>query len=117
MASVNITTQATPLRRHPTGHTASWPWFREFLRWEVAPYPGRVNTVARMTITATLVMIIVMTFHIPNPFLAAFFSLLLSRENLAATWSGAQMVVLGFVAATLYSLLGMMLFRGYKRKP
>jgi multidrug resistance protein MdtO len=112
MASANIATEAAPLRQ-PARRTVSWAWFREFIRWEVAPYPGRVNTVARMTITATLVMIIVMTFHIPNPFLAAFFSLLLARENLAVTWGGARLVVLGFSAAALYTLLGMMLFRGY----
>jgi multidrug resistance protein MdtO len=112
IASVDITTDAAPLRQQ-VRRTVSWAWFWEFIRWEVAPYPGRVNTVARMTITATLVMIVVMTFRIPNPFLAAFFSILLARENLAATWRGARMVVLGFAAAALYTLLGMILFRGY----
>jgi multidrug resistance protein MdtO len=66
-----------------------------------------------MTVTATLVMIIVETFRIPNAFLAAVFSILLARENLAATWRGGRIVVLGFVGASLYTLLGMMLFRGY----
>jgi multidrug resistance protein MdtO len=113
MASLNTATQATQLRLQRAGRTASWRWFREFIRWEVAPYPGRVNTVIRMTVTATLVMLIVVTFRVPNPFLAAFFSILLARENLAATWAGGRMVVLGFGAASLYILLGMMLFRGY----
>jgi multidrug resistance protein MdtO len=113
MASANIANQPTQLRYQRGGRTAAWGWFREFIRWEAAPYPGRVNTVIRMTITATLAMFVVVTFRIPNPFLAAFFSLLLARENLAATWRGGQMVVLGFGAATLYILLGMMLFRGF----
>jgi multidrug resistance protein MdtO len=108
-----MATQATPLGYRPISRAASWLWFREFIRWEVAPYPGRVNTVIRMTVAATLVMIVVVTFRIPNPFLAAFFSILLARENLAATWRGAQTIVLAFVAACLYTLLGMMLFRGY----
>jgi multidrug resistance protein MdtO len=108
-----MATRAAELRYGPTGRTASWLWFREFIRWEVAPYPGRVNTVVRMTVTATLVMIIVMTFRIPNAFLAALYSILLDRENLAATWRGGRMIVLAFVGATLYTLLGMMLFRGY----
>jgi multidrug resistance protein MdtO len=112
MASVHIATQATQLGRRPA-QSASWHWFREFIRWEVAPYPGRVNTVIRTTITATLVMMIVVTFRIPNPFLAAFFSLLMARENLAATWTGARLVVVGFAASALYILLGSMLFRGY----
>ncbi len=108
-----MATRATDLRYQPARRTAPWLWFREFIRWEVAPYPGRVNTVVRMTITATLVMLIVVTFRIPNAFLAALFSILLARENLSATWRGGRMIVLAFVGASLYTLLGMMLFRGY----
>jgi multidrug resistance protein MdtO len=108
-----MATRATQLRYPPARSTVSWPWFREFIRWEVAPYPGRVNTVIRMTIAATLVMIIIVTFRIPNAALAGVFSILLARENLAATWRGGQFIVLGFVLASLYTLLGMMLFRGY----
>ena len=108
-----MATRATDLRYQAARRTASWLWFREFIRWEVAPYPGRVNTVVRMTIAATLVMLIVVTFRIPNAFLAALFSILLARENLAATWRGGRMIVLAFVGASLYTLLGMMLFRGY----
>ena len=108
-----MATRATQLPHQPARRPVSWPWFREFIRWEVAPYPGRLNTVIRMTIAATLVMIIVVTFRIPNAALAGLFSILLARENLAATWRGGQMIVLGFVVASLYTLLGMMLFRGY----
>jgi multidrug resistance protein MdtO len=108
-----MATRAAQLHRQPARRTVSWPWFREFIRWEVAGYPGRVNTVARMTIAATLVMIIVVTFRIPNAALAGLFSILLARENLAATWRGGQFIVLGFVVASLYTLLGMMFFRGY----
>jgi multidrug resistance protein MdtO len=107
-----MATRATQLHR-PARRTVSWLWFREFIRWEVAPYPGRVSTVIRMTIAATLVMIIVVTFRIPNAALAGLFSILLARENLAVTWRGGQLIVLGFVLASLYTLLGMMLFRGY----
>ncbi len=108
-----MATPATKLRYQPARRTVSWLWFREFIRWEIAPYPGRMSTVIRMTIAATLVMIIVVTFRIPNAALAGLFSILLARENLAATWRGGQLIVLGFVLASLYTLLGMMLFRGY----
>ena len=108
-----MATRVTQLRDLPAGLTASWLWFREFIRWEVAPYPGRVNTVIRMTVTVTLVMLIVETFRIPNAFLAALYSILLARENLAVTWRGGRIVLFAFVAASLYTLLGMMLFRGY----
>jgi multidrug resistance protein MdtO len=108
-----MATRAAQLPHQPARQTVSWPWFREFIQWEVAPYPGRANTVIRMTIAATLVMIIVVTFRIPNAALAGLFSILLARENLAATWRGGRSIVLGFVLASLYTLLGMMLFRGY----
>ena len=108
-----MATRATQLLHQPARRTVSWLWFREFIRWEVAPYPGRMSTVIRMTIAATLVMIIVVTFRIPNAALAGLFSILLARENLAATWRGGQFIVLGFVLASLYTLCGMMLFRGY----
>jgi multidrug resistance protein MdtO len=108
-----MATRATHLHYQPASRTASWLWFQEFIRWEIAPYPGRVNAVIRMTIAATLVMFIVVTFRVPNAALAGVFSILLARENLAATWRGGRMIILAFVAASLYTLLGMMLFRGY----
>ena len=108
-----MATKAAQLGQQPAGRGASWLWFREFIWWEVAPYPGRVSTVVRMTVTATLAMLIVVTFRIPNAFLAALYAILLARENLAATWRAGRLLVLGFVAASLYTLLGMILFRGY----
>jgi multidrug resistance protein MdtO len=106
-----MATQTTRLGNSPS-LTNSWDAFREFIRWEVAPYPGRVNTVLRMTLTATLVMLVVVTFRIPNAFLGALFAILLARENLTATWRAARLLVLAFVGASLYTLIGMMLFRG-----
>ena len=109
-----MVTRATPLPHQRARRAASWSWFREFIRWEVAPYPGRVNTVIRMTLAATLVMLIIVTYRIPGAgFLGALFSILLARENLAATWRGGRMIVFAFVVASLYTLLGMILFRGY----
>ena len=94
-----MATQATPFRDQQTGLTASWLWIREFIRWEVAPYPGRANTVIRMTVTATLVMLIVETFRIPNGFLAGLYAILLARENLAATWREGRTVIVAFIGA------------------
>jgi multidrug resistance protein MdtO len=108
-----MATRATQLRLPRSRHVAYWPSIREFLRWELASYPGRVNTVIRMTIAATLVMLIVVTFRIPDGFLAGLFSILLARENLVATWRAGRMIVLAFVVASLYTLLGMISFRGY----
>jgi multidrug resistance protein MdtO len=108
-----MATRVTEVRGQSIPGSVSWHWLREFLRWELAPYPGRVDTVVRMTLTVTLVMIAVVTFRIPNAFLAALFSILIVREDLIATWRGARMVVLGFAFSSIYILLGMMLFRGF----
>ena len=63
--------------------TSSWLW--DFLKEELAPYPGRVSLVARMVTASTLVVIIGMTFRIPYTAFAALFALVLSRESIEAT--------------------------------
>lgn len=105
--------RAARLNQHVADRTASWPRFCEFIRWEMAPYPGRMNTLIRITIAATLVMFVLVTFRIPNAALAGFYTILITRENLGTTWRQAWAAVLGSIAGTIYTLLGMMLFRGY----
>ena len=39
-------------------------WFPQFLKQELAPYPGRGALVARIVISATLTMILLVTFRI-----------------------------------------------------
>ena len=56
-------------------------WFWQFLKTELAPYPGRTWVVGRITIAATITMVLVMTFRIPYGFLGAIYTLFLSREN------------------------------------
>ena len=65
-------------------------WVREFLREELAPYPGRVGLVARMVIAATIVMIICMAFRIPYGFQGAIFALSLPARVLAPPCSPPQ---------------------------
>ena len=60
-------------------------WLWQWLRDELTPYPGRLALVARMVISATLVMIIGMTFRIPYTWQGAVYALLVSRENPRAT--------------------------------
>ena len=83
-------------------------WFWQFLKTELAPYPGRAWVVGRITIAATIVMVLVMTFRMPYGFLGAIFTMFLSRENPTATLrSGIRQVVM-FVIATLYTIVGVM---------
>jgi multidrug resistance protein MdtO len=81
-------------------------WFWGFLKSELAPYPGRAWVVARITIAATIVMIIVMTFRIPSGFLAAIFTLFVTRENPTATLHSGVRVIIAFVAGAVYTLAG-----------
>jgi multidrug resistance protein MdtO len=81
-----------------------------FLKTELTPYPGRAWVVARITIAATLVMILVMTFQIPNGFLGAIFTLFLSRENPSATLVSGLRAIAAFGAAAVYTLIGVALF-------
>ena len=55
-------------------------------------------------------MLLVMTFRIPGGFLAATFTLFLSRENPTATFRAGVRVILAFVVATAYTIIGITLF-------
>src|SRR3984893_9977354 len=59
----DIREMATIAQNLPESHRPL-AWFREFLKEELTPYPGRFETVARMVLATTLVMIICMTFRI-----------------------------------------------------
>src|SRR6266851_4505643 len=81
------------------------PWFWEFLKEELTPYPGRFETVARMVLAATLVMIICMTFRIPYGFLGAIYALLITRESPRATLQSAVTILLVIGIGAAYLLI------------
>jgi len=85
-------------------------WFRQFLKEELAPYPGRAGLVARIVIAATIVMILTMTFRIPFGAYAAIYTFLIPRESPLQTVKSAMTEVLVFACAALYILIGAMLF-------
>jgi multidrug resistance protein MdtO len=80
-------------------------WFWEFLKNELAPYPGRAMTVARMVLAATLVMIICYTFRIPYAFVGGIYALLISRESPRVTLRSAGTVLLLAAGAIAYVLV------------
>jgi multidrug resistance protein MdtO len=86
-------------------HQGTSRWFVEFLKQELAPYPGRAATVTRMVIAAALVMVICVTYRIPFAFQGAIFVLLVSRESIRATVQTATTICL-VTAATAAYLLG-----------
>ena len=81
-------------------------WFRQFLKEELAPYPGRTALVARMTISATLLMLITMTFQLPFGMHGAIFTFIISRESPRATMNAVRTIVIAFGLAAGYVFLG-----------
>jgi multidrug resistance protein MdtO len=80
-------------------------WGYTFLKEELAPYPGRVALVARMTIAATLVMIVCMAFHVPFAFQGAIYALMISRESSRATLQSAAALFVVTLVSAGYLLL------------
>lgn len=93
----------------PTAIDEGGKWFWDFLKHELTPYPGRMWVVGRITIAATIVMLLVMTFRLPGGYLGAIFTLFISRENPTATFRSGYRAVLAFLAGTAYSAIGVML--------
>src|SRR6202041_2713388 len=85
-------------------------WFPDFLRQELAPYPGRGAVVSRMVIAATLSMIIIVTFQIPGGAIGALCAFILSRENLLSTAKSALYIVLAFAIGGLFVPIGARMF-------
>ncbi len=81
-------------------------WFPNFLRKELAPYPGRGALVARMVISATLTMIIIFTFRIPEGFVGALTAFFYSHENLVSTARSAAFQIIAFLVGALFIPVG-----------
>lgn len=92
--------------------TSSSPlvWLREFLKEELAPYPGRGALVARMSIAGTIVMLLTMTFQIPYGEYGAIYALSISRESPEATTKAAKTIIIAFALSVLYVLIGAKFF-------
>lgn len=85
-------------------------WFITFLKQELAPYPGRGSTVARMVISATLLMLIVMVFRIPNGAAGPLFAFMFARESLVSSVRSTLSVVVTFGAGMFFIPLGARMF-------
>lgn len=85
-------------------------WFPEFLKQELAPFPGRGALVARIVLSATLTMIIIETFRIPGNIIGALAAFILSRENLVSTARSGFFLLGAFALGTLFIPVGARLF-------
>jgi uncharacterized membrane protein YccC len=89
---------ATPL---PAGQPALLEW----LRSELAPFPGRGAETLRMVITIALVVIISMTLQIPEALLSAYMVFFVSKENKVVTTVIGIMLALGVTIGIGLSLI------------
>jgi multidrug resistance protein MdtO len=87
-------------------------WFWDFLKKDLTPYPGRAWVVGRMTISATIVMVLVMTFRIPGGFQGALFTLLISRENPTETFLSGFRTAVVYLIGTVYTVFSIWLLIG-----
>jgi multidrug resistance protein MdtO len=81
-------------------------WFREFLKQELAPYPGRAATVARMVLAATVIMTISMAFRIPYGFQGAVYALFITHESPRATLQSGRTILIVTALSVAYVLAG-----------
>ncbi len=94
--------EALPAATPPSAIDQAGEWFWNFLKKELSPYPGRAWVVGRMTISATIVMVLVMTFRIPGGFQGAIFTLLISRENPTETFLSGLRTMVVYLIGTVY---------------
>jgi multidrug resistance protein MdtO len=87
-------------------------WFWEFLKQELAPYPGKGGIVARMVIASTLMMITTMVFRLPYGAYSAFYVLQLSRESQRASIQSARTIIAAFGVSVAVALIGAVLVLG-----
>ncbi len=107
-----MATAAIPAGAAQNQPVGGWRWFADFLRKELAPYPGRTWMVARMTIAATLMMLCIMVFRMPNAALGAYYTLLFSRDNAQATIRSVVRSVSSVCISLLYVTITVRLFAG-----
>lgn len=85
-------------------------WLPDFLKKELAPYPGRTGLVARTVISATLTMILIVTFRIPGGVVGALSAFVFSRENLLSTTRSAIFLIFAFIIGGLFIPIGARFF-------
>jgi multidrug resistance protein MdtO len=84
----------------------------EYLTQELRPYPGRWWLVLRMVIAASIMMLWVVTFRIPNAALGVYYTLLISRESASETWEGAWKLLASIGVSLIFTLSGNILTAG-----
>jgi multidrug resistance protein MdtO len=68
----------------------------------MAFYPGRAWVAGRITTSATIVMLLIMTFQLPGGFVPVIYAIILSRESPCATLRSGISIAIAATAAMVY---------------
>ncbi|WP_263349788.1 FUSC family protein [Acidicapsa acidisoli] len=85
-------------------------WIWEFLKEELVPYTGRYALVGRMVTSATLAMLISMTFRLPYGAYCAIYALSISWESAQTTLRTAATRIVSYSLGATCVLVGAMIF-------
>jgi multidrug resistance protein MdtO len=81
------------------------PSWLNWLRHEMAPFPGREAMTIRLVVSVLLVTIISMTLRVPQSAYSAFFVFFVTKENRVLTMVTGTIMILGATIATAVSLI------------
>lgn len=97
----------------PSESLGFYSWFRSFLKEELAPYPGRSVTVARMVIAATITTILIMTFRIPGGFEGALYAFMVARDDMRSTLKNGVSIAVAYTLGVTFILICASLFASH----
>ena len=80
------------------------PAWWEWLRRELAPFPGRRPMTIRLVITTAIVTIISLALHVPQLAFSAFFCFFVTKENRVLTLFTGVLMIFGVTVATIINL-------------
>jgi len=97
----------------PSESSGLLPWLGEMLKDELAAYPCRGVMVARMVISATLTMILAMTFRIPGGFQGALYAFLIARDDFRSTMKSGMAMAVSYTVGVSFVLTCAALFASH----
>ena len=83
----------------------SRPAWLEWLRRELAPFPGRAPMTIRLVVATAIVVVISMALQVPQVAFSAFFCFFVTKENRVLTLVTGMLMILGVTLATIINLL------------
>jgi multidrug resistance protein MdtO len=93
-------------------HVSTYRKLAEFLRAELAFYPGRLSLILRIACACTISMAIIMAFRIPGAAFGAYYPLLLAHDSPRATLKAATRTGIVCIVGTFELLAGAMVLVG-----